>query len=524
MRSRKTWARLLATFFVAAGAVGALQAANGPDPKDLQRRVRQWRQAHEVEIVRELADLLALPNLASDGPNIRRNAEHIAASLKRRGVDVRLLETAGAPPAVYGERKTPGARHTVLVYAHYDGQPVDPARWSSPPWKPVLRTQALEQGGKEVALESLTGPLDGEWRLYSRSASDDKAPIAAVMAALDALAAAGAAPSVNLKFLFEGEEEAGSPHMRAMLETHRELLRADLWLLCDGPVHPTRRMQLYFGARGIVDVEITTYGATRTLHSGHYGNWAPNPALELARLLAGLRDADGRVQVAGFYDDVRAASSAERHALAAVPDGDRELRQELGLASTLGSGGALAESVMLPALNVRGLSAGGVGEHAANAIPNEARASIDFRLVPDQTPAKVRERVEAHLQAQGWTIVRETPDAAMRRSRAKLIKLDWGEGYPPARTPVDGAEATAVARVLEEGLSAPLIRVPTLGGSVPMYLFTDVTGSPVVGVPIVNHDNNQHAADENLRLQNLWDGIEVLAVLLARLGPPLDRR
>jgi len=228
--------------------------------------------------------------------------------------------------------------------------------------------------------------------------------------------------------------------------------------------------------------------------------------------------------VAGFYDDVRAPSDAERRALAAVPDGDSELRQELGLASTLASGGPLADSVMLPALNVRGLSAGGVGERAANAIPSEARASIDFRLVPDQTPAKVRERVEAHLQAQGWTIVRETPDAATRRDRGKLVKLEWGEGYAPARTPVDGREATAVARALEEGLGAPLIRVPTLGGSVPMHEFTEVTGSPVVGVPIVNHDNNQHAADENLRLQNLWDGIEVLAVLLARLGPPLDRR
>ena len=511
--------RVFLTVAVVLGTAAGLRAAGDPDRQDLVRRVRSWRQAHEVQIVRELADLLALPNLASDAVNIRRNAEHIAGSLKRRGVAARLLETPGAPPAVYGELKASGARHTVLIYAHYDGQPVDASRWSSPPWTPVLRTRSREQGGEDVPLDSLAAPLDGEWRLYARSASDDKAPIVAVLAALDALVALRTAPSVNLKFLFEGEEEAGSPHMRALLEAHRELLTADLWLLCDGPVHPTRRLQLFFGARGIMDVEVTAYGAARTLHSGHYGNWAPNPALELARLLAGLRDADGQVQVAGFLDDVRPASPAERQALATVPDGDADLRRELGLAATLP--GRLGEGVLLPALNVRGLEAGAVGERAANAIPTEARASIDFRLVPDQTPAKVRERVEAHLRAQGYSIVHETPDLATRLSRARLIKLQWGDGYPAARTAVDGPHASAVVRTLERGLGSPPIRVPTLGGSVPMYLFTDVTGSPVVGVPIVNHDNNQHATDENLRLQNLWDGIDVFAVLLAQLGPGL---
>jgi acetylornithine deacetylase/succinyl-diaminopimelate desuccinylase-like protein len=378
----------------------------------------------------------------------------------------------------------------------------------------------LEDGGRELPSGAWQGPLDPEWRLYGRSASDDKAPIVAMLAALDALRAAGAAPSVNLKFLFEGEEEAGSPHMEALLAAHGALLGADAWLLCDGPVHQTRRMQLYFGARGITDVEVTVYGPLRPLHSGHYGNWAPNPAVVLAHLIAGLRDRDGRILVPGFYDDVREATPAERQAVAETPDVDGELMQAFGLGAT--EGGPLAERILLPALNVRGLSSGAVGATAANAIPTEATASIDFRLVPDQTPQRVRERVEAHLAAQGFFVVRETPDAATRRAHPRVVKLAWGPGYPAARTALDLPVSRAVARAVEEVVGGPVIRLPTLGGSVPMRLFADKTGSPIVGLPIVNHDNNQHAANENLRLRNLWDGIEIYAMILSRLGPLLD--
>jgi acetylornithine deacetylase/succinyl-diaminopimelate desuccinylase-like protein len=177
---------------------------------------------------------------------------------------------------------------------------------------------------------------------------------------------------------------------------------------------------------------------------------------------------------------------------------------------------------MLPALNVRGLEAGAVGERAANAIPAEARASIDFRLVPDQTPAGVRARVEAHLRGQGYTLVDHVPTARERRESRRLLRLQWEAGYPPARTALDLPFSRAVAAAVEEALGGPVVKMPSLGGSVPWYLFVQ-GGRPVVGLPIVNHDNNQHAADENLRLQNLWDGIETFAGLLARLGPLLDQ-
>jgi acetylornithine deacetylase/succinyl-diaminopimelate desuccinylase-like protein len=496
-------------------AVSALDAFPGPAvPTD---PVRAWRRAHEGAVLREFAQLLSIPNLASDGPNIARNAEHIAGMMRARGLRARLLDGRGGPPAVYGELVAPGARRTVLIYAHYDGQPVDAKAWASPPWTPVLRDRPVEEGGREISLDALPSPVPGEWRLYARSAGDDKAPIIGVLAALDALKAAGRAPSVNLKLFFEGEEEAGSPHMADVLEANREALGADLWLLCDGPVHQSRRMQVFFGARGETDVEITVYGPRRALHSGHYGNWAPNPALVLARLVAGLRDEDGRVLVPGFYDDVRPPTNVEREAAAAVPDVEAALRHDMALAVTEAGGARLPERILLPALNVRGLESGHVGAAATNAIPTEARASIDIRLVPDQTPESVRAKIEAHLRAQGYTVIHDAPDIETRRTRPRLVRLAWGGGYPAARTPMDLPPSRAVVAVLEQALGAPVVRMPTLGGSVPMRLFQDKTGSTVIGLPIANHDDNQHAANENLRLQNLWDGIEAYAAILTGL-------
>src|SRR5262245_12757353 len=172
------------------------------------------------------------------------------------------------------------------------------------------------------------------------------------MAALDALKHVKRKPSVNLKFFLEGEEEAGSAHLEAMLKTHRDLLKADLWLLCDGPVHQTRKPQVYFGVRGVTGVEVTLYGPARALHSGHYGNWAPNPAVELARLIASVRDDEGRILIAGFGDDVRPPTAAEHAALRSVPPVEDALASELQLGRTEGAPAALAELILRPALNV----------------------------------------------------------------------------------------------------------------------------------------------------------------------------
>jgi acetylornithine deacetylase/succinyl-diaminopimelate desuccinylase-like protein len=500
------------------GACVPLAAAENPAPASLRKQVRDWRAGHEAAIVGELSALLALPNVSSDTPNIEKNASAIEAALRRRHVKTEILRAGGSPPVVYGELPAGGARRTVVLYAHYDGQAVVPAQWSGDPWKPVLRDKPLEEGGREVPADPARRSFDPEWRLYARSASDDKAPIVALLAALDTLRERGIARSVNLKFVLEGEEEAGSPHLERILEANADRLQSDLWLLFDGPVHQTRRMQIYFGARGVTGVELTAYGPIRRLHSGHYGNWAPNPAVELARLLATLRDAEGQVLIPGFTDDVRPVTETERRAIAAAPDIDAEIRRELALARTEGSGETLLDTLMRPALNLRGVSAGDVGARATNSIPTEASASIDFRLVPDQKPERIRALFEDHVRRQGFTIVREAPDREARSKTPRLLRVAWEAGYPPGRTSMDLPVSRAVTRVIEASAGGPIVQLPTLGGSIPWYLFVEKLKTPVVGIPIVNHDNNQHAANENLRLQNLWDGIETCAALIARLG------
>ena len=522
MIGRRTPAAWTAALLLAAAAslpAFAAKPAAGSAQPGVRDRVRAYRAAHEKEIVTELSDLLALPNVATHVADVERNADRLTAMLQRRGFAVtRLSAGEGTPPSVYGELRVPGAQRTVMFYAHYDGQPVDQKGWVSDPFKPVLRSGPLGPNVKDIDLAAVTGPLDPEWRIYARSASDDKSPIIAMLTALDALRAAGLQPSVNVKLFLEGEEEQGSRHLPEILKRYRDILAADVWLLCDGPVHPTRKMQVYFGARGVAGLDLTVYGPIRPLHSGHYGNWAPNPAVMLAQLVASLRDDEGRILIPGFYDDVKPLTDDEKKAIAAMPPVEEGLKDELAIGRTEGNGARLQDRLMDPALNVRGLRSAEVGDAAANAVPTEAEASIDFRLVPDQTPRKVQERVNAFLRDKGWFLVEDTPDRETRRAHPRVARVVWSLDYPGARTDMSQPASRAVVALVQRAAGGPIVEVPMLGGSVPMYLFTESLKVPVIGVPIVNHDNNQHGINENLRLKNLWDGIEVFAELMAGLG------
>ena len=494
-------------------------AATGSDARagDLGRQVETYRRAHETEIVGELAELVRIKSTAADPAGLAAAADRLLTSLKSRGFHAAELLAAGAaPPIVFGEFKTSGAKRTVVFYAHYDGQPVTPSQWSSDPFMPVMRSGFPNLRPQDIDWNSTRPPFDPQWRLYGRAAADDKASIIAFLAAFDAIRSSGKKPSVNIKVAWEGEEESGSPHLAEVLRRNQALLKSDLWLIGDAPVHQSRRQMIYFGARGIIGLQLTVYGPIKALHDGHYGNWVPNPAVMASNLIAQMRDDDGRVLIPGFYDQVRPTTPAEQAAIRNLPPVEDALKGEFVIGRSEGDE-ALPAALMRPALNIRGIRSGQIGEAAANAIPTEAVIAADIRLVPEQMPQGVRTAVENFLKSRGWTLVTDEPDAAMRLANRRIVRLQWEPGYPGLRSDMSSPAAKAVIAAAGRAAHEPVAVLPMMGGSVPLYVFEESFGVPVIGLPIVNHDDNQHAANENLRLQNLWDGIHLYAAMMGSL-------
>lgn len=519
--------RIVAVVLMATLALLGASALNAQPARDatggasqVVKKVREYRVQHEGAIVRELAEFLAIPNVASDEANIQKNAARLVEMMKARGVETELLPIAGRGPVVFGKLMTPGAKWTVIFYAHYDGQPVDAAAWTDgKPFEPVLRDNAIEAGGKRIpfpADSAGAAAYKDDWRIYARSASDDKSPIVAILAAIDALRAQKIPLAVNVKMIFEGEEEAGSTNLEKTLQAHKDLLGADLLLTCDGPVHPSGRPMLFFGARGDVGLDVTVYGPVRALHSGHYGNWAPNPAMELSRLLASMMDANGRVTIPGYYDDVVPLSTLEKEWLAKMPDNDAELASSLGIAKPDGGGKKLVELLQQPSLNIRGLNSAYVGTHAQNVVPDKAEASIDARLVKGEDPRKKSEQIVGFIRAQGYFVVDREPTMEERRAHALIAKIVDEGGYRASRTAMDLRVSKAMIALVQSATDGRAVIAPGLGGSVPMYIFEDL-GLPWIGVPIVNYDNHQHSSDENLRLGHFWNGMEMYGAVLADL-------
>ncbi|MEP6570709.1 MAG: M20/M25/M40 family metallo-hydrolase [Acidobacteriota bacterium] len=480
--------------------------------------VREYRRAHEHEILSEFMELLAIPNVANDRENIRRNAAAIMTMMQRRKLAPRLLETIdpSVPPVVYGEWKTPGATRTLIFYAHYDGQPTDPRQWSGTlPWQPVLRSAALEAGGKILPAPKADDVINPEWRLYARSSGDDKAGVMSILCAFDALLASGQKPTANLKFFFEGEEEAGSPHIGEILRQNKQLLQSDAWIICDGPVHQSGRKQVVFGVRGDTNVDVTVYGAKRPLHSGHYGNWAPNPALILVKLLASMKDDSGHVTIAGWYDNIEPLGAVERKAIAEAPQYDDTLRAELGLARTEGQGRSLLELINEPSLNINGISSGDVGALARNVIPTTATAVLDLRLVKGNDYQRQAQLLSDHIRKQGFYVIDRDPTDTERQRYPLIARVTQRTGgYNAERTRMDLDVSIAVVAAVQSTSQEVIVRLPTAGGSLPLSVITANLSTVTMTVPIANYDDNQHAENENLRLQNLWDGMETMAAIM----------
>lgn len=499
---------------------GSIISASSQSP--VHRRVHEYRQNHEHQILDEFLKLLALPNVASDQENIRRNSALLVEMMQRRSLSPRLLESKDpqAPPAVFGEWRVPGATRTIILYAHYDGQPTDPRQWKDTlPWQPAMRSAPLEKGGTVIPLPEPSKPINPDWRLYARSASDDKAGVMAILTAVDALRASNITPTSNLKFFFDGEEEAGSPHLAEIIQMNRSLLEADAWLICDGPVHQSGKKQVVFGVRGDTNVDVTVYGANRPLHSGHYGNWAPNPAILLSQLLASMKDGNGKVTIKGWYEDVEPLGAAEKEAIASAPAYDDELKRQLGLSSTENPGKSLMELINEPSLNINGMSSGDVAALARNVIPTTATAVLDLRLVKGNDCQRQIKKLVEHIRSQDFYVIDREPTDAERLRYPKIVTLTQRAGcYNAERTVMNLLISEAVIEAVQLSSTAPIVKLPTAGGSLPLSVITSNLKTVTITVPIANYDNNQHAENENIRLGNLWDGIETMAALMTMRG------
>ena len=472
-------------------------------------------QAYQGKIVRELVEALSIPDVASDRENIRKKAELLVGTLERRRFTASLLETEGNP-LVFGERRVEGAQRTVLYYIHYDGQPVNPPLWKQEsPWKPILRDGRMEDGAKEIPGLTAIEKFEPDWRLYGRSASDDTSPIVALMAAIDSLDAAAVPLTSNVKVILDGEEEAGSPSLVPAIRKYREQLKADLMLILDGPIHPSNRPTLVYGARGNLTVNLTVYGPKFALHSGHYGNWIPNPGMRLAQLLATMKDDRGRVLIPGFYDGVR-LTPEDRRVLQAVPDDEPALLKLFGVSEPDLVGESLQEALQYPSLNVRGLESAYVGAQARTIIPDHAAAALDVRLVKETGGDALLAKIRAHIENQGYHVVETDPGDETRARYPKIAKLDSprGEGTSAYRTQIDNPQAQALAAALERTLGEVPVRIRTSGGTVPIAPFIEALGFPAVSVPTVNFDNNQHGENENVRIGHFFRSIVILAATL----------
>ena len=480
-----------------------------------QQKIVEFRKANEQQIISEYLKFVAIPNETQDTVNIPLNAAYIVDMLGRRGIHADLLKPVVGNPVVFAEIKVPGAVKTLNFYAHYDGQPVNPKQWATglKPFDPVFITAPIEQGGHIIDYHPGM-PVNPDWRLSGRASADDKASVMCIINAYDALIKNNLRPTCNIRFFFEGEEEKGSPHLAEIFKKYKNQLPSDLWIICDGPRHVSGKKMVVFGVRGDVNMRLTVYGPKRPLHSGNYGNWAPNPGLMLAQLLASMKDDNGHVTVKGFYDDVAPLSETEKAAMRKMPPVESDLKKELGIAEPESGSRKFIEALMQPTLNINGMASGNVGAQAANVIPTKAEAVLDLRLVLGNDYNRQIQKVINHIKAQGYYVTDKEPTDQEREKYGKIIKITHDVGYNAQRTPMDLPVAQSVIKAVQSTVDYPIVLTPSAGGSLPLFVFEQELGARVITVPLVNYDNNQHAENENVKVSYLWEGIETIAAIM----------
>jgi len=496
----------------AAVVLGGVALSAAPSPAVI--KVREWRATHERQIVLELMQLVALPNIASNKADIIKNADVLTGMFEKRGFAVARVQTPGSPVLI-ARRDAVNAVGTLTFYMHYDGQPTEARDWTiGQPFAPVAML-----GKAPFDLTTTSAALNPDLRIYGRAVADDKGPIIALLAAMDGLTETRALIPWSLRIVLDGEEEAGSPNFTAAMTANAAAVRSDLAVVVDSPRHPSGLPTVFYGSRGVTGAEITIYGATGDLHSGNYGNFVIDPAMALTKLIASMKDEAGNVVIKGFYDGVVPLTASERRAIDEIPNVDQQLLEQFGLARSEHPDSRIELQHNRPTLTVAGLQSGTVGPNSRNAVAATATGRVEMRLVNGLNEKTQHERLVAHVRDQGYFIVTGPPDAATRRLQPKIARITQGSGgFPIGKGNMDDP-ATVMAANAIRALDQRLVQMPTIGGSLPFSTFNDSLAMPTIGLAVVNFDNNQHAVNENLRVGHLWEAIDIFAALITMSRP-----
>lgn len=479
------------------------QLIQSQDPDGLKAQVR-----HSIDEIREF---VAIPNDALDAADINRNQSWLTKKFSDRGFNTSILPTEGRP-LFFAALPMVDEKPTILFYMHLDGQSVDPARWEQPnPYSVVLKKPS-GSAWEAVDFKELENGIPYDWRIFGRSVSDDKGPIVMFLNAIDLMRKQGKTIQFNVKVILDGEEERGSKPLPKAVREYRDLLEADFLVINDGPVHPSGLPTIVYGCRGITTMTLKTYGPKLPQHSGHFGNYAPNPAFRLAELLAGMKDTEGKVTIPGYYDSIT-LDEETLEVLKAVPDNIESLHERLGISNPEKVGGFYQESLQYPSLNLRGLSSGWTGDQARTIVPATATAELDLRLVPETDGKRLQRLVTDYIEDSGYQVITGEPDQSSPNAQPQ-VKVTYGSVTDAFRTPLDDPYGQFIQKVLQENFDDQVVRIRIMGGTVPIAPFINELQVPAFIVPMVNPDNNQHSPNENLRIGQIEYGIRAFMGIL----------
>lgn len=461
----------------------------------------------------ELHEFFSLPNDAYQPEQIEPNVKWCENAFAKRGFKTQRLETSTVP-LLLASRILPNAKKTVLIYLQVDGQPVDTSKWHQPnPYVPALKEQDENGNWKSIDWNSLKGEINNDWRIFSRSASDARGPDMMFLTAMDIVNDLNVEPNFNIKVIMDFEEELGSPQLPSAVKKYQEELAADMLVIFDGPRHLSNQPTLSYGARGIATISLEVFGPRVPLHSGNYGNYSPNPAMKLSKLLATMWQDDGRVAIRGWYEGI-SISDEVKTILKQVPDDESQIQKDFGIASTENIGNNFQEAIQYPALGILGMEAAWVGNQTRTIIPATAIAEMNIRLVKETNGDRMVKLVKDHIKDQGYYLVDNAPTEKERMTYAKIARFNAEVSYGAFRTEFDTEIGAWLRRGMYSAFGKDPIQIRTAGGSIPISPFVITLGLPAVAVPTVNPDNNQHSPNENIRLGNYIDGIKTITAIL----------